>query len=58
MLKKVFLFVISFMLPFVAIADELQLKQNAPKTYIVKKGDTLWDISGIFLNQPWLATPI
>ena len=54
MLKKVFLFVISFMLPFVAIADELQLKQNAPKTYIVKKGDTLWDISGIFLNQPWL----
>lgn len=37
-----------------AFADELQLKKNAPKTYIVKRGDTLWDISGIFLNEPWL----
>lgn len=35
-------------------ADELKLNPNAPKSYIVKKGDTLWDISGIFLNQPWL----
>jgi hypothetical protein len=36
------------------LADTLTLKKDAPKTYIVKKGDTLWDISGIFLNQPWL----
>jgi len=36
------------------LADELTLKPDAPKSYIVKKGDTLWDISGIFLNQPWL----
>ena len=36
------------------LADELTLKQDAPKSYIVKKGDTLWDISGLFLNQPWL----
>lgn len=35
-------------------ADELALNENAPKSYIVKKGDTLWDISGIFLKQPWL----
>ncbi len=36
------------------LADELALKADAPKSYVVKKGDTLWDISGIFLNQPWL----
>jgi hypothetical protein len=35
------------------LADELTLNPDAPKSYIVKKGDTLWDISGIFLKQPW-----
>lgn len=45
---------LSVLASFVAMADVLTLKQDAPKTYIVKKGDTLWDISGIFLNQPWL----
>jgi hypothetical protein len=43
------------MLPMIsAVADELTLKKDAPKSYVVKKGDTLWDISGIFLKQPWL----
>jgi hypothetical protein len=36
------------------MANELALKADAPQSYIVKKGDTLWDISGVFLNQPWL----
>ena len=54
MLKKIILTTISFLLPMLALADELTLKENAPKTYVVKKGDTLWDISGLFLNKPWL----
>ncbi|MGX9461433.1 LysM peptidoglycan-binding domain-containing protein [Shewanella sp. A14] len=36
-----------------ANADTLSLKPGHPETYIVKKGDTLWDISGYFLNNPW-----
>jgi len=35
-------------------ADQLKINQDAPKTYVVEKGDTLWDISAVFLEQPWL----
>lgn len=35
-------------------ALSLQLKESAPQTYTVKKGDTLWGIANVFLDQPWL----
>jgi len=34
----------------VAVAE---LAPNAPERYVVKRGDTLWGISGIYLQKPW-----
>ena len=34
--------------------DVLSLKKDHPTTYVVVKGDTLWDISSMYLNDPWL----
>lgn len=30
-----------------------ELAPNAPDSYTVKRGDTLWDISSLFLRSPW-----
>ena len=30
-----------------------ELAANAPDTYVVKRGDTLWGISGMYLLRPW-----
>ncbi len=30
-----------------------ELAANAPDTYVVKRGDTLWGISGLYLKRPW-----
>ncbi|MEM7081424.1 MAG: LysM domain-containing protein [Pseudomonadota bacterium] len=31
----------------------IRLRPDAPQNYTVVKGDTLWDISGLFLQDPW-----
>ncbi|HOF52563.1 MAG TPA: LysM peptidoglycan-binding domain-containing protein, partial [Rhodoferax sp.] len=30
-----------------------ELAPNAPETYTIKRGDTLWDISKLYLKSPW-----
>jgi nucleoid-associated protein YgaU len=37
-----------------AIAADVMLNPDHPDSYVVVKGDTLWDISGRFLQEPWL----
>ena len=32
---------------------EIRVKASHPRQYTVKKGDTLWDISSMFLQAPW-----
>lgn len=44
---------LALMLAAPAFADTLKLQENAPDRYVVVKGDTLWDISGKFLKDPW-----
>ncbi|VAW44906.1 Uncharacterized protein with LysM domain, COG1652, partial [hydrothermal vent metagenome] len=39
---------------FSAYAQEVELNPSHPDTYVVQKGDTLWDISAVFLKSPWL----
>lgn len=33
--------------------DTIELNPEHPDRYVVVKGDTLWDISAMFLKQPW-----
>ena len=35
------------------LADVVKLKADHPDRYVVVKGDTLWDISARFLQNPW-----
>lgn len=39
---------------YTASAQEVELNPSHPDTYVVQKGDTLWDISAVFLQSPWL----
>ncbi len=34
-------------------STKVGFKADAPRTYIVQPGDTLWDISARYLNSPW-----
>jgi len=35
------------------VSDPVPLATGAPNEYVVKVGDTLWDIAGTFLRDPW-----
>lgn len=52
--KKPFsLFLAALLVPLLALAQSVELNPDHPTRYIVKKGDTLWDISEHFLVEPW-----
>ncbi|WP_434665036.1 LysM peptidoglycan-binding domain-containing protein [Aeromonas sp. NJAU223] len=53
-LKQTILACLTAALTSGALAAPLALKAGHPDNYVVQKGDTLWDISGQFLAEPWL----
>ncbi|GAB3736146.1 LysM peptidoglycan-binding domain-containing protein [Luteimonas pelagia] len=42
------------LLTVASYAAAQQFREGHPDTYVVQKGDTLWDIAGRFLQRPWL----
>jgi hypothetical protein len=38
---------------FTVQAQDVELREDHPREYVVQEGDTLWDIAGRFLTRPW-----
>lgn len=53
MWKKIALASLALLIGFPAIAQDIVLKPEHPTNYVIKKGDTLWDIASRFLRDPW-----
>ena len=54
MFKKSLALLAGLLVTVAVCAAGAQLRAGHPDTYVVKKGDTLWDISARFLQKPWL----
>lgn len=54
MLKKLLAVVAAALITVGGYAMAVELREDHPDEYVVKKGDTLWSIAGRFLNEPWL----
>ena len=54
MLKQILAVCAGVTLGVAVFAAEVELRADHPDTYVVQRGDTLWDISARFLNEPWL----
>ena len=52
-LLKVLLLALGLVTASVSAAESPQMADSHPVDYVVKDGDTLWDIAGKFLKDPW-----
>jgi hypothetical protein len=54
MLTKLLRVLLAALFAHGAAAEVADLKPGHPTRYVVKQGDTLWDIARTFLDRPWL----
>lgn len=54
MIRQVLLVTLTMLLTVSAgMAQDVSLRDDHPEQYVVVEGDTLWDISSRFLDEPW-----
>ena len=53
-MKKIVLGLTLLAMSTFGFTEDVTLNDNVPDEYVVQKGDTLWDISGVFLRDPWM----
>jgi hypothetical protein len=54
MIRKIIVLLAGMLVTVAVYAADAQLRANHPDSYVVRRGDTLWDISAKFLSKPWL----
>lgn len=52
-MKKICVLLIALLVALPLAAQEVELRDDHPEEYVVREGDTLWDIAGRFLTRPW-----
>ncbi len=54
MFKRLLAIAAGLMVGLSIYAADTMLRDDHPTTYVVQRGDTLWDIAGRFLKRPWV----
>lgn len=52
-MKRIWVIAIALLMALPLAAQEIELRDDHPDEYVVREGDTLWDIAGRFLTRPW-----
>lgn len=54
MFKRLLAIAAGLMVGLSIYAADTVLRDDHPTTYVVQRGDTLWDVAGRFLKRPWV----
>lgn len=52
-MKRIVILTVIVLAAFTVQAQDVELREDHPREYVVQEGDTLWDIAGRFLTRPW-----